>query len=114
MNIGPEIKRIRESKGIKQKVMAKDLHMSNSVLSRIEKDSKNTSYDVIYNIYTYLDDIDPLTLKFTTKEQSFSPSMEHLINKLRLLPHEKQDEFVNSTSLLATLLLDYNNTHNKK
>lgn len=114
MNIGSEIKRIRESKGIKQKDAANALNMSSSVFSRIEKNPKNTPYDLVYDIYTYLEDIDPLTLKINAKKHSLSPSLEILIDKLSLLPHEKQDAFVNSTSLLVSLMLDYNKNQSKK
>lgn len=114
MDIGNEIKKLRQAKGISQKDLATALHMTPSNLSRIEKDASGTSYEMIYTIYTALDEMDPLTLKINASRNSIIPALEQLMNKIKLLPPQEQLSFSKIADPLVNHLLDDSNQTSKK
>lgn len=114
MNIGEEIKSLRESKGISQKDFANMIHITSGYLSRIENGSSHPSYDTILNIYDALDSLDPITLRINARKSTFSPTMEQYINKIKLLPHDVQDSFAQITKPFLDLVIDYNKSEKEK
>lgn len=54
MGIGENIRRLREAKGVSQVQMAKDLFMTNQMLSAIETDIKNPSLNIALAMAKYL------------------------------------------------------------
>lgn len=114
MNIGKEIRALRESKGISQKEFADMIHITPGYLSRIEKGSSHPPYDTILNIYTALNRLDPLTLQIEARKSTLSPAMEQYINNIKLLPHDVQDSFAKATQPFLDLFIDYNKSEKEK
>ena len=85
MELYEKIRNIREDKDIKQKDMAKYLHMQPTTYNAYEKGKRTISAELLKNICTFLDvsSDELLDLKVTNPYSSLNKENVQIINKIK-------------------------------
>lgn len=105
MEIGERIKYLRESQGMTQKKLADSIHISSSLMNRIEKGSSNPSLECICNIANALQlapqDILCDIFVYPDKELTTSEQIKIVVEKF---PLKRQEKFLEVLKFLSSHL----------